>query len=227
MVKRSKRYKSAATKVVALQEYAPPEAIKVLKAFPAVGFDETVEAAIRIGIDPKKTDQNIRGSVSLPHGIGKEVRVICFAEGDAARAAAEAGALKVGSADLAKEIQDGWLDFDVAIAAPDMMKHVGKLGRVLGPQGKMPSPKAGTVTADVALAVREFKAGKIEFRSDAGANVHAPIGKRSFADAALVENLEAFVGHLRGLRPPQAKGNFIVRVSISSTMSPGVRVALR
>ena len=226
MVKRSKKYRKSAEQVERAREYLPDEAFEVLKKFETAGFDETVEVAVRLGIDPKKTDQNVRGSVSLPNGIGKDVRVICFAEGDAAAAAEEAGAIKVGSQDLAKEIQDGWLDFDVAVAAPDMMKHVGKLGRILGPQGKMPSPKGGTVTPDVGEAVASFKAGRIEFRSDSGASVHCPIGKRSFANEKLRENLEAFLEHLKGMRPSQAKGAFVKKISISMSMSPSVRVAV-
>ena len=227
MVKHSKRYNKSAALVERSKEYPLGEAVKLVKRFEPVKFVETVEVAVKLGIDPRKTDQNVRGSVSLPHGIGKEVRVIAFAEGEAARAAEEAGAVEVGSQDLAKKIQDGWLDFDVAIAAPDMMKYVGKLGRILGPQGKMPSPKAGTVTPDVGKAVAEFKAGKIEFRSDSGGNVHAPIGKVTFPEEKLAENLEAFVSHIKSLRPSQVKGNFIVRVTITTSMNPGVRVAMR
>ncbi|MEM8712200.1 MAG: 50S ribosomal protein L1, partial [Planctomycetota bacterium] len=162
-----------------------------------------------------------RGAVSLPKGLGKTVKVVVFAEGDKAEAAKAAGADEVGSDELAAKIQGGWLDFDVVIASPDMMKHVGKLGKVLGPQGKMPSPKSGTVTPNVAQAVEEFKAGKVEFRTDAGGNVHAPLGKRSFSTDDLVENMTAFLNHLTGMRPAAVKGTFVRRVSVSTTMGPG------
>lgn len=222
----SKRFKKASGLVDKSKTYGLAEAFELLKSLPAAKFDETVECAVRLGIDPKKTDQLVRGAVSLPHGIGKEISVIVFAEGEKAEQAKAAGAIEVGSADLAAKIQGGWLDFDVAIASPDMMKHVGKLGRVLGPQGKMPSPKAGTVTPDVATAVTEFRAGKVEFRTDSGANVHAPIGRRSFSVEQLADNARAFVEHLRGLRPAQAKGAFVTKVVIASTMSPGISLTL-
>ncbi len=218
----SKRYRRAKNMIDRTRRYPAAEAFELLKNMPAPKFDETVELAVRLGIDPKKTDQLVRGAVSLPHGIGKEVRVIAFAEGAKAEEAKAAGAIEVGSEDLAKKIQDGWLDFDVAIAAPDMMKYVGRLGRILGPQGKMPSPKAGTVTPDVAKAVSEFRAGKVEFRTDSGANVHVPIGKRSFSVAQLAENAQAFVSHLRGLKPAQAKGQFVVKAAVTTTMGPGI-----
>ena len=227
MVKRSKRYRKLLEQFDKTKEYPIDEAIRIIKKFDSVKFDETVEVAVKLGIDPRKSDQNVRGSVNLPHGLGKEIRVICFAEGEAAKAAEEAGAIRVGSDDLAKDIQKGWLDFDVAIATPDMMRYVGKLGRILGPQGKMPSPKAGTVTQNVAQAVKEFRAGKIEFRSDSGANVHVPIGKKSFPEEKLIENYDAFISHLKTLKPAQAKGNFIQKVAVSSTMSPGIKVQVR
>ncbi|MFO1051324.1 MAG: 50S ribosomal protein L1 [Planctomycetota bacterium] len=221
---RSRRYRSGIAKIDRSKSFAPAEAIAMLKSFPAPKFEESVEVAVRLGIDPKKTDQLVRGSVSLPKGTGKSVRIAVFAEGEKAREAQEAGADVVGSADLADRIEKGFTDFDMTIASPDMMKYVGKLGRVLGPQGKMPSPKAGTVTPNVAAAVREFKAGKIEFRTDAGANVHAAIGRRSFSVGDLEQNLLAFVEHLKTLRPPQAKGTFIKKVCVSTTMGPGVVV---
>ena len=171
--KRSRRYRKALEQVDRAKTYSPEDGFRLLKAIPGPKFEESVEVAVRLGIDPKKTDQLVRGSVSLPNGIGKEVKIAVFAEGDKAAEAEAAGADVVGSADLAKRIEEGFSDFDMTIAAPDMMKFVGKLGRILGPQGKMPSPKAGTVTPNVAAAVREFKAGKIEFRTDSGANVHA------------------------------------------------------
>jgi len=226
MAKHSKRYREAAARIDRSAQYSPNEAFDILKDLPAPKFDETVEVAVRLGIDPRKTDQLVRGAVSLPKGLGKTVKVVVFAEGDKADAAREAGADEVGSDELAAKIQGGWLDFDVVIASPDMMKHVGKLGKVLGPQGKMPSPKAGTVTPNVAQAVKEFKAGKIEFRTDSGANVHVAIGKKSFAGGDLAENLTAFVEHLRTLRPAQAKGEFIKKVVVSTSMGPGVALAV-
>jgi large subunit ribosomal protein L1 len=181
---------------------------------------------LRLNIDPKKADQNIRGSIALPHGIGKSRSVVVFADGDDARAAQEAGADAVGAEDLVKRISDGWTAFDVAIALPRMMKHVGKLGKVLGPQGKMPSPKAGTVTEDVKTAVREFKAGKIEYRADAHGNVHVPVGKVTFAAPALLENIESFIEHVKASRPSSVKGAFIRNASLSATMSPGVALLI-
>jgi large subunit ribosomal protein L1 len=220
--KHSRRYQKAEAGIDRSRRYPPDEGLALLKTLPGARFDETIDVAVRIGIDPKKTEQLVRGSVSLPKGTGKSIRIAVFAEGDKAKEAQEAGADLVGSADLAEKIEKGFLDFDMTIAAPDMMKYVGKLGRILGPQGKMPSPKAGTVTPNVAAAVREFKAGKIEFRTDAGANVHVAIGKKSFKAEDLSANLIAFLDHLRGLRPPQAKGAFIRKVCVSATMGPGV-----
>jgi len=225
MSKRSKRYLGASKRVDRSKLYAPREALDLLKGLPAPKFDETVDVVVRLGIDPKKTDQLVRGAVSLPKGLGKAVRVVVFAEGDKAEAARAAGADEVGSEDLAKRVMDGWLDFDIVIASPDMMRHVGKLGKVLGPQGKMPSPKSGTVTPDVAKAVQEFKAGKVEFRTDAGGNVHVPVGKRSFPVEDLELNRKAFLTHLTTLRPPSVKGHFLRKVSVSTTMSPGALVA--
>jgi large subunit ribosomal protein L1 len=202
------------------------EAVTILKKLEGAKFDETVEVAIKLGIEKKNTTQAIRGAFSLPHGIGKEVRVIAFAEGDAAKAAKAAGATEVGGEDLAKKILDGWLDFDVAIAHPAMMRHVGKLGRVLGPQGKMPSPKSGTVTDNIGQIVKEFRAGKVEFRSDDDGNVHAVVGKKSFPTENLTANVEAFLEHLKTLRHPSVKGNFLVKATLSATMSPGIPVAV-
>jgi len=221
MAKRSKRYRSASERVDRNKVYEPAEALSLLKELPGPKFDETVEVAVKLGIDPKKSDQLVRGAVSLPKGLGKTVTVIVFAEGDKAEAAKAAGADEVGSADLAERISGGWMDFDVVIASPDMMKHVGKLGKVLGPQGKMPSPKSGTVTPDVAGAVTEFKAGKVEFRTDSGGNVHAPVGKRSFPVEDLEANLHAFLDHVSGMRPPAVKGQFLRKVSVSTSMGPG------
>ncbi|MGA1524160.1 MAG: 50S ribosomal protein L1 [Planctomycetota bacterium] len=224
--KRSRRFRAGMEKVDRTKAYAPADGLTMLKAFPGPKFEEAVEVSVRLGIDPKKTDQLVRGSVSLPKGTGKSVRIAVFAEGPKAEEAKAAGADVVGSSDLAEKIEGGFTDFDMTIAAPDMMKYVGRLGRILGPQGKMPSPKAGTVTPNVADAVREFKAGKIEFRTDAGANVHAAIGRRSFAVGDLEENLRAFVDHLKTLKPAQAKGTFIRKVSISTTMGPGLVVSV-
>lgn len=224
--KRSRRYQKAATKVDRSKRYSLAEGMALIKSLAGPKFDETVDIAVRIGIDAKKTDQLVRGSVSLPKGTGKSVKIAVFAEGEKAKEALAAGADFVGSADLADKIEKGFTDFDMTIASPDMMRFVGKLGKVLGPQGKMPSPKAGTVTPNVAAAVREFKAGKIEFRTDAGANVHAAIGKKSFNADDLATNLTAFVDHLRTLRPAQAKGTFIQKVVVSTSMGPGVTLAV-
>jgi large subunit ribosomal protein L1 len=224
--KRSRRYLKAAEKVDANKRYLPSEGIALIKSLQGPKFDEAIDIAVSIGIDAKKTDQLVRGSVSLPKGTGKTIRIAVFAEGTRADEARAAGADFVGGADLADKIEKGFTDFDMTIASPDMMKYVGKLGKVLGPQGKMPSPKAGTVTPNVAAAVKEFKAGKIEFRTDAGANVHAAIGKRSFSTDDLVTNLTAFLDHLRTLRPPQAKGSFLRKVVVSTTMGPGVALAV-
>lgn len=225
MVNRSKRYQEAVAQVDRDRVYGMGEAINLLKTLPQAKFDEAVEVVVRLGIDPRKTDQLIRGAVSLPNGLGKTIKVVVFAEGDKAEAAKAAGADEVGSDDLAKKIGDGWMDFDVVIASPDMMKHVGKLGRVLGPQGKMPSPKSGTVTADVAGAVEAFKAGKVEFRTDAGGNIHASVGRASFSPEAIEENLTTFLEHISSMRPAAVKGEYLRKVSLSTTMGPGLRVA--
>ncbi len=224
MAKRSKRYTAAFEKVDPDMTYPALAAFELLKSLPAPKFDETVDVVVKLGIDARKSDQLVRGAVSLPKGLGKAVKVVVFAEGEKAEAAKAAGADEVGSGELADKIAGGWLDFDVVIASPDMMKHVGKLGRVLGPQGKMPSPKSGTVTPDVAKAVLEFKAGKVEFRTDAGGNVHAPLGKRSFPAEDLVLNLEAFLGYLGGMRPAAVKGTYMRKISVSTTMGPGALI---
>src|SRR5437867_5104660 len=222
---RSKRYRKSSEQKK--PEPVPvPEAVATLKKFDNAKFDETVELSLKLGIDPKQSNQAVRGSFSLPHGIGKTVKVVVFAEGEVAQKAKGAGAIEVGGEDLAKRILDGWLDFDVAIAHPSMMRHVGKLGRVLGPHGKMPSPKSGTVTDNIAQVVREFKAGKVEFRNDDGGNVHAAVGKKSFPVEHLVTNVTAFIDHLRTLRHPSVKGNFFVKATISATMSPGIALAV-
>ncbi len=201
-------------------------ALTALNKFDKAKFDETVEVALRLGIDPKQTAQAVRGAFSLPHGTGKQLKVIAFCEGDDAAAAIAAGAIEASGEELSKKVEGGWLDFDVAIAHPSMMRFVGKLGRVLGPQGKMPSPKSGTVTTDVATAVKDFVAGKIEFRTDAGAIIHAPVGRRSFSNEQLEENIHAFIEHVKAQRPSGIKGAFIKRAYIKSTMSPSVPVAV-
>lgn len=220
----SRRSSSNAALVDRAKVYPLAEAMEVLGSFAKAKFDETVEMALRLGIDPKKSDQMVRGAVSLPHGLGKSVRVIVFAEGDAAEQATEAGAIEVGGEDLAKRIEEGWGDFDVIIAHPSMMKVVGRLGRVLGPSGKMPSPKSGTVTAEVAKAVSEFAAGKVEFRADAAGIVHVPIGKASFSGEKLAENATALLEHVLAMKPASSKGPFFQTITVSSTMGPGIKV---
>ena len=224
MPKHSKRYRAMAEK----QSSAPlplDKAVDALKQFDTTKFDQSVEIHMRLGVDSKQADQIVRGSLVLPHGIGRTQRVVVFAKGDLATAAEEAGADEVGQDELAKKIKDGWTDFDVCIAAPDMMGLVGPLGRVLGPRGLMPSPRAGTVTPDVARVVKEYKAGKVEFRNDAGGNVHAVVGKLSFDKQKLAENIQAFMDHIIGLKPMAVKGTYLRGVTISATMSPGVRIA--
>lgn len=201
------------------------EAIAKLKGYATTKFDQTVEVHMRLGIDAKQADQIVRGSIVLPHGIGKSQRVVVFAKGELAELATAAGADVVGQEDLAKRIQDGWLEFDACIAAPDMMGVVGRLGKVLGPRGLMPSPRSGTVTQDVAKVVREYKAGKVEFRNDSGGNVHAVVGKISFDPAKLQENIQAFVDRILAMKPNSVKGTFVRGVTICATMSPSVRVA--
>lgn len=220
----SKRYRGLAEKAPAKEAFPLAEAVHRLKAFGTTKFDQTVEVSTRLGIDPKQSDQNVRGSVALPHGIGKTVRVAVFAQGENAEKATAAGADIVGADDLAKRVKDGFMDFDVALATPDMMGIVGPLGRVLGPRGLMPSPRSGTVAVDISSAVREFKAGKIEFRNDKGGNVAVPVGKLSFPEENLVDNINTFLGYLRNLRPQTAKGTYIRGIVISATMSPGIRV---
>jgi len=205
--------------------YDVMDAMKTLKGLRPTKFDETVEVVARLGVDPKKSDQMVRGAVSLPHGLGKEIRVIVFAEGDAADAAKEAGAMEVGSDELGAKIEGGWTDFDMVIAHPAMMRVVGKLGRVLGPQGKMPSPKSGTVTPNVAQATKEFMAGKVEFRVDSAGNVHVPVGKLSFSAEQLQENAQVFLNFVESLRPSSAKGLYMRNICVSSTMGPGLKVS--
>ena len=224
---RSRRYIESSKVVEKTKEYEIKEAVSIVKAFKKAKFDEAVDIVMKLGVDPKHSDQLVRGSFSLPKGIGKEVRVVVFASGDdKIDIARKAGAVEAGGDDLLAKVEGGWLDFDVAISTPDMMGKVGKLGRVLGPQGKMPSPKSGTVTNDVLTAVKEFREGKVEYRTDAGGNVHVPMGKISFPDEDLVENINSFIKHIVSNRPPAAKGTFVQKISISSSMGPGVRIAL-
>jgi large subunit ribosomal protein L1 len=201
-----------------------PEAVAALKKFKGPKFDQTVNVVMHLGIDTAQADQALRGSISLPNGIGKSKRVIAFCQSDKTGAAMAAGAVKAGGEDLVAEIEKGWMDFDVAVASPDMMRVISKLGKVLGPKGLMPSPKAGTVTPNVADAVKEYAAGKVEYRADKGGNIHAVIGKMSFAEKALVENLEHFVHTIERARPATAKGQYIKRITISGAMTPGVDV---
>jgi large subunit ribosomal protein L1 len=200
------------------------EAIRTVKGYSQAKFDQTVDLVCHLGIDPKQADQMVRGSLSLPKGIGKSKRVIAFCGENDVEAAKQAGATEAGAEELIERIQKGWMDFDVAVAHPSLMGKVGKLGRILGPQGKMPSPKSGTVAPDVVTAVREYSAGKIEFRNDAGGNIHTVVGRLSFSDQDLKENITAFVGHLRRLKPATAKGQYLKRVSISGTMTPSVTI---
>jgi large subunit ribosomal protein L1 len=227
MAKRGKKYQEAVKLIDKNKVYEVTEAIELVKKAASAKFDETVEAAFRLGVDPKRADQQIRGAVVLPHGTGKVQRVLVFAKGEKAKEAEAAGADYVGDADLIAKIQGGWFDFDVVVATPDMMGEVGKLGRVLGPKGLMPNPKTGTVTFDVAKAVNEIKAGKIEYRVDKAGNIHAPIGKVSFDVEKLAENLAALTEALNRAKPAAAKGVYMKNVSISSTMGPGVRVAVK
>lgn len=222
---RSKRYKKESEQL-SDEPMGLAEAVEKIKSFNTVKFDQSVECVLNLGIDPKQADQLVRGSISLPHGIGKQKKVIAFCEDSDVEAAKSAGAVEAGCDELIKKVSDGWLDFDVAIASPKVMSKVGKLGRVLGPQGKMPSPKNGTVTADVKTAVAEFAAGKVEFRNDAGGNVHVVVGKQSFDTEKLVGNIEAFLSHINRIKPATAKGTYIKRVCLSATMSPSVTVGV-
>jgi large subunit ribosomal protein L1 len=222
---RSKRYNKEAGQS-GKETLSLAAAVEKIKSFKSVKFDQTVECVMQLGIDPKQADQLVRGSISLPNGIGKQKRVIAFCEDSDIEAAQKAGAVEAGCDELVKKISAGWSDFDVAIASPKVMGKVGKLGRVLGPQGKMPSPKNGTVTANVTAAVAEFAAGKVEYRNDSGGNIHAVVGKQSFETAKLVENIEAFVAHIKKIKPTAAKGTYLKKMCISATMSPGIAVEL-
>lgn len=223
MSKKGKRFADAKTQVPAGVRFAPDEALQIVKDLASAGFDETVEVAARLGVDPRKADQVVRGTVVLPHGTGKDVRVLVAAQGEKEKEAEEAGADYVGL-DFVQRIQEGWLDFDVMVATPDVMGKVGPLGRILGPRGLMPTPKAGTVTFDVGKAVMEIKAGKIEFRVDKTGNIHAPIGRVSFETERLSENLGAFMDQIVRARPSSSKGQYVRSVTVSSTMGPGVPV---
>lgn len=233
MAKQSKRIRHLEQAVAGLGTVELPVAVSKLKSLETslpkgvrpCRFDQTVEVAVRLGVDPKQADQRVRGSVVLPHGIGKSQRVLVFAQGPNAAAAEEAGADYVGGKELADKIKEGWLEFDVAIATPDMMGVVGPLGRVLGPRGLMPSPRAGTVTQDVATAVREYKAGKVEFKCDDGGNVHCVVGRMSFSEQQLVENIEALLKYITSLKPAASKGKYIRSATVTATMSPGIAVA--
>jgi large subunit ribosomal protein L1 len=224
MAKHGKRYTEAREKIDREHAYTPLEAVRLLKDAPPAKFDETVEVHFNLGLNVRHADQQLRGTLMLPHGTGKDVRIAVFAEGEKAREAEEAGADLVGSADLAAQIEEGFDDFDVAIATPDMMGTVGKLGRILGPRGKMPNPKTGTVTMDVGKAVRESKAGKLEYRTDRGANVHLTIGRKSFDERTLLENYAAVVEEIVRAKPAAAKGRYIHTITLTSSMGPGVRV---
>jgi large subunit ribosomal protein L1 len=221
---RAKRYADASRMFDRSELYSPTDAIRILKQMPAPKFDETVELSIRLGVDPRKADQMVRGTVSLPHGTGRSVRVAAFAAGDRAREATEAGADLVGGEDLVEEVQKGNIEFDAAVATPDMMPVVGKAGRILGPRGLMPNPKAGTVTEEIGKAVREIKAGKLEYRVDRQANLHLVMGKRSFGEQQLLENYLSIVDEILRAKPASSKGRYIRSITISTTMGPGIRV---
>ena len=224
MAQHGKRYNEARVKIDREHAYTPLEAVRLVKDAPAAKFDEAVEAHFNLGLNVRHADQQLRGTLMLPHGTGKDVKIAVFAEGEKAREAEEASADVVGSGDLATQIEGGFDDFDVAIATPDMMGTVGKLGRILGPRGKMPNPKTGTVTFDVGKAVREAKAGKLEYRTDRGANVHLVIGRKSFDERALLENYATIVEEIVRAKPAAAKGRYIRSITLTSSMGPGVRV---
>ncbi len=224
MAKRGKRYAEALKAVDRDRLYSPPEAMKILKSIPSPKFDETVELNVRLGVDPRKADQMVRGALALPKGTGKEMRVAVFAKGEKAIEAREAGADVVGDEDLAARITGGWLEFDAVVATPDMMPTVGKLGRTLGPRGLMPNPKSGTVTNDVARAVRDIKGGRVEYRTDRHGNLHLVIGKKSFSDEDLIENYAAVLDEVVRAKPAAAKGRYLKSITLSTTMGPGIRI---
>lgn len=220
-----KKYREAREGINREERYDPEAALEMVKKASRAAFDETVELAVRLGVNPKHADQQVRGAVVLPHGTGKTVRVLVFAKGDKMKEAESAGADIVGGEEMAEKIQGGWLEFDVAVATPDMMGTVGKLGKILGPRGLMPNPKSGTVTFDISRAVEEIKAGKVEFRTEKAGNVHVPIGKVSFAPEQLRENFYSVIEALLKARPPAAKGQYFRSISVSSTMGPGIRIS--
>jgi large subunit ribosomal protein L1 len=224
MATHGKKYTDATRRYDRTRQYGTVEAVELVKRLASAGFDETVELAVRLGVDPRKADQMVRGTVALPSGTGTDVRVAVFAAGEAATAAREAGADIVGAEDLIAQVEGGMLDFDVAIATPDLMPQVGKLGRALGPRGLMPNPKTGTVTTDVGKAVTDFKGGKVEYRTDRHGNVHVPIGKASFEVTSLSANLKAVLEELERAKPAAAKGRYVKRVTLSSTMGPGIQI---
>ena len=224
MAQHGKSYRAARGQIDRERLYSPVEAVKLLKSFDGKKFDETVEAHFRLGLNVRHADQQLRGTLMLPHGTGRDVRIAVFAEGDKAREAEEAGADVIGTADLAKQVEEGNIDFDVAIATPDQMGVVGRLGRVLGPRGLMPNPKTGTVTFEVGKAVRDAKAGKLEYRTDRGANVHVAIGKKSFDERSLLENYAALVDEIVRAKPAAAKGRYIRGITLTTTMGPGIKV---
>lgn len=226
MPERGKKYREAAKLVDRERAYSPEEAIELVKKISYANFDATVEAHLRMGLDPRHADQQVRSTVSLPHGTGKQVRVLVFAEGEGEKIAEEAGADYVGSDDLTQKIQGGWFEFDVAVAIPPMMSKVGRLGKILGPRGLMPSPKAGTIVPaeDLGRVVKELKAGRVEFRLDKTANIHVPIGKSSFSKEQLLENFAALMEAVQRARPAAAKGQYIRRITVTPTMGPGVKI---
>ncbi len=224
MAKHGKTYVESKAKIDRLREYTPHEAVRLMKETKRAKFDESVEVHFRTGLNVRHADEQLRGTIALPHGLGKDVKIAVFAKGDKAREAEEAGADVVGAEDLAARVQDGFTDFDVAIATPDMMPIVGRLGRILGPQGKMPNPKVGTVTMDVAKAVEESKAGKVEYRTDRTAIVHMTVGKTSFPDEHLLANYQAVLEELIRAKPSAAKGKYIRTITLASTMGPGIKV---
>ena len=223
-MKRGKKYLEALKKIDRSRLYEPGEALRLVKELASAKFDETVELAVKLGVDPRHADQQVRGTVGLPHGTGKTRKVLVFAKGEKVKEAEEAGADVVGGEELAEKIKGGWLDFDVAVATPDMMGVVGKLGKILGPRGLMPNPKSGTVIFDIARTVKELKAGRIEFRVDKTAIVHGPIGKVSFEQEKLEDNFNAFIEALIKAKPPAAKGQYLRSIAVSSTMGPGIKI---
>ncbi len=221
--------RAAANREIAAKYQEPQSienAIKALKSFRGPKFDQAVEACVHLGIDPRQADQQLRGSISMPNGVGRTSRVICFCQEDKVADAKAAGAIEAGADDLVEKISGGWMDFDVAIASPDMMRSVSKLGRTLGPKGLMPSPKAGTVTPDVVTAVKEYSAGKLEYRNDEGGNIHCIVGKMSFSEEDLIQNLSFFIETIEKIKPPSSKGHYIKKFVVSGTMTPGIQIAI-